>query len=161
MSPSSVSTGDQIMNDPKYRCGPIINTASGEAIPQDEPCFIFRARDVESLKVLEFYWELAIEAGDQEHADAIKIRIEEFYAFKEQHPERMKRPDTDLAKQGTYGQPKDGRPEETSERVGRIAAEVLAAPDTEDVEIRMPYHRLLKAAKSLAGSALTQRPDRG
>lgn len=145
------------MNDPKYRTGPIINTASGEPIPQDEPCFIFRARDRMSLVVLEFYWELATEQGDEEHAEAIRQCIEEFYAFKENHPERMKQPDTDLKHQGRF----NFGGEETSADVASKASEILRAPDTEDVEERMPYHKLLKLAKSVAASALTQRPDRG
>lgn len=146
------------MNDPKYHTGPIINTASGEVIPQDEPVFIFRARDVEALKVLEFYWELISERhGGQEHADAIRARIEEFYAFKENNPHRMKIPDTDLDNQGLFA----FKSEETSERVGGIAARVLSMRGSESPDaLGARYDELLDLAKTLAGSALTQRPDR-
>lgn len=147
------------MNDPKYITGPIINSASGEAIPQDEPVFLFRARDNQALNVLEFYWELVNEDPDNaEHANAVRRRIEEFYTFKETHPERMKRPDTDLKQQGRVN---FDQGEETSDRVGSIASRIMRAPETEDIEKRMPYLELLSLAKSVAASAFTQRPDRG
>lgn len=131
------------MNDPKYFTGPIINTASGEMIPQDEPCFIFRARDIRSISVLMFYEQLSRENGDAEHAEAISRRITEFREFKDKHPERMKKPDTDLVNQGRF----TGRSEETSEEIGKIAARLMHHPD---VDVRR-----------VAASALTQRPDHG
>ena len=130
------------MNDPKYLTGPITNTSSGEVIPQDEPIFFFRARDKFALTALEFYWELVSDTGDQEHLEAIRQRIEEFYAFKENYPERMKRPDTDLKHQGRFG-----LGEETGEEVGSIAARLLKH---EDPDVR-----------KVAASALRQQPDRG
>lgn len=133
------------MNDPKYITGPIINSATGEAIPADEPVFLLRGRDEEALKVLEFYSELIAEHEDNgDHAEAVRRRIEDFYAFKETHPERMKRPDTDLSRQGEVI---EKRSEETGDEVGRIAARLMKHSDPE--------------VRSMAGSLLTQRPDRG
>lgn len=135
------------MNDPKYVTGPIVNSATGEAIPADEPVFLFRARDEQALKVLEFYWELIVESqdpADVEHAEAVRRRIEDFYAFKETYPERMKRPDTDLARQGEMF---EKRSEETGNEVGRIASRMMKHSDPE--------------VRSMAASLLTQRPDRG
>lgn len=79
--------------EPKYRAegGRIFNRASGEQIPDDEPVFIFRARDVYALHALREYrgW-----ISDAHHRAAVTGRIADFRAFAEAHPERMKEPDT-------------------------------------------------------------------
>lgn len=84
-----------MLQDRKYefREGYIINRASGEVIPLDEPVFLFRARDVIAVRVLEFYHS---QTPDDEHRQAINIRINDFEGFARQFPERMKEPDTDI-----------------------------------------------------------------
>ena len=82
--------------EPKYIInGPVVNRQSGHAIPDDEPVFLLRARDILALSVLEHYLEVA-EHCDQEHLDAIQKRIDQFEAFANKHPDRMKEPDTQL-----------------------------------------------------------------
>jgi hypothetical protein len=73
----------------KFEDGKFVNRVSGEAIPDDEPVFIFRARDRYALPVLEYYWTLA---DDDHHRQAILDSINEFRAFKHAHPTRMKEP---------------------------------------------------------------------
>lgn len=90
------------MNDPKYFTGPIVNTASGETIPADEPVIIFRARDIHARTIIAFYAELLDGPSDDPHRDAVNIRFEKFCKFAKDHPERMKNPDTDLANQGKF-----------------------------------------------------------
>jgi hypothetical protein len=134
------------MNDPKYVTGPIVNSATGEAIPADEPVFLFRARDIHAVTVLEFYGELINDDPecDSEHHIAVLRRIEDFYNFRHTQGDRMKRPDTDLTRQGTV---LEKRSEETGDVVGSIAARMMKHDDP--------------AVRSMAASLLTQRPDRG
>lgn len=73
----------------KFENGKFVNRVSGEAIPDDEPVIIFRARDRHALAVLCFYHRLA---DDGHHKQAIQDRIDEFKAFQATHPERMKEP---------------------------------------------------------------------
>lgn len=83
------------INDPKYdfRDGRIFNVASGEVIPDDEPVFIFRARDKHAAAALHRY---ANEVSDEAHARAVIDRMREFIEFSAQHPDRMKEPDTEV-----------------------------------------------------------------
>lgn len=73
----------------KFEDGKIINRVSGEAIPADEPVFIFRARDRKALAELLHYQDIV---EDEHHRAAIQESIEAFQEFKEAHPERMKEP---------------------------------------------------------------------
>lgn len=80
--------------EPKYDAdhGGIFNRQSQEYIPHDEPVMIFRARDIHAMRAIEFY---ASHCTDQHHRDVVFARADQFKAFAEQHPERMKEPDTD------------------------------------------------------------------
>ena len=82
--------------EPKYgiRDGQIVNRSSGAPIPDDEPIFIFRAKDRLAVLILTAYFS-AIE--DSEHARAVAGRLEDFKRFAREHPERMKDPDTHSA----------------------------------------------------------------
>jgi hypothetical protein len=80
--------------DLKYETGMIINRASGEAIPDDEPVFIFRARDLYARGVLQFYKMCVL--GD-DHEQAVQLSIDRFNKFRQDHPDRMKMPTTDLS----------------------------------------------------------------
>lgn len=79
--------------EPKYgiRNGQIVNRESGAPIPDDEPIFVFRAKDRLAVRILTGYFS-AIE--DPEHARAVAARLEDFKRFAKEHPERMKYPDT-------------------------------------------------------------------
>jgi len=72
-----------------FRDGLFVNRVSGEPIPADEPVIIFRAHDWHALDVLAFYQRLA---DDPHHVRAIQDRMNEFQAYKDEHPERMKEP---------------------------------------------------------------------
>lgn len=92
----SDSQGIPIEQEPKYtvRDGRVVNRASGEAIPEDEPFFVFRARDLYAVAALDHYADIV---GQGEHRDAVIARIKDFEIFAGTHPERMKEPDTDKA----------------------------------------------------------------
>ncbi len=85
--------------EPKYgiRDGQVVNRGSGAPIPDDEPIFIFRAKDRLAVRILTAYFS-AIE--DPEHARAVGARLEDFKRFAREHPERMKDPDTHTAQAG-------------------------------------------------------------
>ena len=70
------------------------NRQSGELIPDDEPIFILRARDIHAILMLEGYATNIIE---RDHRIAVQGRIEDFREFAANHPERMKEPDTEIS----------------------------------------------------------------
>ncbi|MDA8350897.1 MAG: hypothetical protein M0038_19250 [Pseudomonadota bacterium] len=74
--------------EPKYdvRDGRIVNRRTGQPIPDDEPVFIFRAKDRRALTALTAYYAALV---DPKHAKAVAARIESFKAFAAKHPERM------------------------------------------------------------------------
>lgn len=80
--------------EPKYTVlgGRLVNRASGAAIPDDEPVFIFRARDLHAREALEAY---ACVLTPGEHRDAVVQRVADFARFAEEFPDRMKVPDTE------------------------------------------------------------------
>ena len=84
--------------EPKYEFeqsaeGPRLrNRRTMQAIPLDEPVFIFRARDVHAVDTLMHYAGRIVD-GDRGHIEQVHQRIEDFIQFREQHPERMKEPD--------------------------------------------------------------------
>jgi hypothetical protein len=71
--------------------GQLVNRATGEAIPDDEPVFVFRARDKHAAMALAAYHNLC---ADQAHRDIVQKRIEDFVRFANAHPDRMKEPDS-------------------------------------------------------------------
>lgn len=73
----------------KYEDGKFINRVSGEAIPDDEPVMIFRARDKHALNAILSYYN---DITDRHHRLAVLERIQEFHLFRREHPERMKEP---------------------------------------------------------------------
>lgn len=71
----------------------IVKTSNGEAIPEDEPLFLLRARDNLAVKLIEAYFALSYEAGCNEyHFKKLDTVLEEFVQFAKNHPERMKQP---------------------------------------------------------------------
>lgn len=81
------------VNDPKYAVvdGQFVNRASGEAIPEDEPVFIFRARDWHAEQIIHAYAGLCT---DPQHIEIVLECARNFQDFKNDHPDRMKEPDT-------------------------------------------------------------------
>lgn len=78
--------------EPKYG-GTLFNRVSGEAIPADEPVFIFRARDHYAARVIAHYM---VYLPPSDHRVAVEQRARDFYSFAATHPDRMKEPDTAL-----------------------------------------------------------------
>jgi hypothetical protein len=79
--------------DPKYSfaSGRLVNSATLQPIPEDEPVFMLRGRDVHALDTLWPYLD-ACPPGPQR--DAIRASIVRFERFAKEHPDRMKEPDT-------------------------------------------------------------------
>ncbi len=70
----------------------IINELS-QAIPEDEPMILFRARDRHALAMLHAYLQICIEDNcKSRHIVGIQKRIAAFGEFAREHPERMKQP---------------------------------------------------------------------
>lgn len=69
----------------------IVNRATGEPIPDDEPVFILRARDRHAARALQAYADLC---HDAEHVMIVQRRIRDFLDFDAMHPDRMKEPDS-------------------------------------------------------------------
>lgn len=97
-SPASASreaapAGLPLAQEPKYTVTGthIVNRASGEAIPHDEPVFIFRARDRLAFDAIMQYSRMC---RDPEHARIVEGRAWDFVAFANSNPSRMKEPDT-------------------------------------------------------------------
>jgi hypothetical protein len=91
--------------DPKYsiRGNRLINAERNEDIPEDEPVFLLRARDMHGLDGVFRYMDTirhAVGQGDvwPAHLEAVRRRVADFEQFRLNHPERMKQPDTDPPK---------------------------------------------------------------
>lgn len=98
-----------IYQEPKYdvRDGKLTNRQSNEAIPEDEPVFILRARDKHAHAVLVYYSSICVEP---EHREAARIRAAQFANWSIMHPSRMKEPDSKMDTGWTSAgscQPKD------------------------------------------------------
>lgn len=91
-----VPGGMPVTQEPKYgiRDNRLFNRASGEFIPEDEPVFIFRARDRHAIYAIAQYKGHFLR--DESHKDAVGKRIQDFRNFMEANPARMKEPDTAL-----------------------------------------------------------------
>ena len=74
-------------------------TQSGEIIPEDEPCMVFRARDIHAMAAIRAYLHAITDDDDVplEHLAAVARRLKAFQGFKEDQPARMKTPDTEPA----------------------------------------------------------------
>ena len=62
-----------------------------QPVPDDEPVFIIRAKDVISVAVLEFYRGMC---SDTNHADVVDGRVEQFRDWQQSNPDLVKIPDT-------------------------------------------------------------------
>jgi hypothetical protein len=84
------------MQEQKYRIdvldgtGRLVNKQTGVPIPDDEPVFIFRAKDKYALAILVGY---QIVCANLEHKALINKSIQAFRDFANANPELMKEPD--------------------------------------------------------------------
>jgi hypothetical protein len=72
--------------------GKIVNRATGKPIPDDEPIFIFRAKDQISLVALVAYSNMC---SDDLHRKVILGRLQDFIAWQEANLDKVKEPDSD------------------------------------------------------------------
>lgn len=81
--------------EPKYEIKgkKLVNRQSGEAIPDDEPVFILRARDVHAVAALMNY---AGNVANPAHKEAVKTRAAQFSNWAILHRDRMKEPDSEM-----------------------------------------------------------------
>lgn len=94
--------------EPKYMIEPVLNASgsveghrivnrqSGEAIPDDEPLFILRARDSLALSALWVYLN-SLPGGtslQRDHRKAVMTRIHQFLNWQANHKDRIRQPDT-------------------------------------------------------------------
>jgi hypothetical protein len=79
--------------------GEIYKKSNEEFVPDDEPLFLLRARDMLSLNLLHHYKSISISNDCNDyHFENLDKTIEEFVKFKKEHPERMKMPSTTKGK---------------------------------------------------------------
>lgn len=83
-----------IKQEPKYDAidGQIVNRSTGEPILSDEPIFIFRAKDINTLQTLAYYMETC---KDETHKKVIGKRINDFADWQNRYFELVKEPDSD------------------------------------------------------------------
>lgn len=72
--------------------GKLANASTRKIIPEDEPVFIFRAKDILAYGALLHYAGTCI---DKEYKNAVLKRANEFNTFAIENSERMDYPDTD------------------------------------------------------------------
>jgi hypothetical protein len=78
--------------EPKYGVnenGELYNLETGSVIPDDEPVFILRARDIHAVDTLEFYFQQCHVEG---HKQVVSNRIQQFYDFADKNQDRMRYP---------------------------------------------------------------------
>jgi hypothetical protein len=77
----------------KFENGQFVNRVSGEAIPDDEPVIIFRARDIHAVDTLwEYFNRLPRDPRSSHHLKAVIEKIEDFQEYARTHPLEMKEP---------------------------------------------------------------------
>lgn len=69
----------------------VVNTVSGEPIPDDEPLFLLRAWDIHAVETLRAYADANRESSPS-HQEAIRQAILRFLQFTQDHRDRMKEP---------------------------------------------------------------------
>jgi len=73
--------------------GKIFKKSNNEIIPDDEPLFLLRGRDLLAPKFFQAYLDISRRAGcNLYHFTKLGETIENFIKFKKEHPERMKMP---------------------------------------------------------------------
>jgi hypothetical protein len=72
--------------------GRIVNRVTGKPIPDDEPIFILRAKDVRSTVALLAYQDMC---EDETHKSIITQRIDDFACWQDENSEQVREPDSD------------------------------------------------------------------
>ncbi len=79
----------------------VVNTVSGEAIPDDEPVFLLRARDRLAVPALRVYLELCRAfACTAQHNVGVVECLKVFQDFRDKNPQLMKDPGSSLGTPG-------------------------------------------------------------
>lgn len=81
------------MNNQKFeiKSDQIVFRSTGEAIPEDEPVFVLRARDKGALSILRVYQSTMRPVSD--NFKGVQRVMDDFTVFREIHPDRMLPPD--------------------------------------------------------------------
>lgn len=88
------------IQEPKYDVnadGRLFNRETGNVIPDDEPVFILRARDIHAVYALQCYIDVCQIDG---HKSVVRKRIGEVADFAINHPDRMREPGRNRINQG-------------------------------------------------------------
>ena len=71
----------------------IVNTVSGEAIPEDEPLFLLRARDRLAFDAIRHYYLLSVaDQCREDHKESLLQTIARFSKWQDDNPGRVKQP---------------------------------------------------------------------
>ncbi len=71
----------------------IVKTTNGQAVPEEEPLCIFRGRDRLAVPLLQYYRQLCVADGCNDHQmEKVDHRIAMFRQFAVDFSERMKQP---------------------------------------------------------------------
>jgi hypothetical protein len=71
----------------------IIKSSNGQAVPEDEPLFLFRGRDHLACSALQHYRDLCVSDGCNDYQlEIVDSEIRRFTTFAAQYPGRMKQP---------------------------------------------------------------------
>lgn len=84
--------------------GKIYKKSNDEIVPDDEPLFLLRGRDLTGLAQLGIYALLSELIGCNDyHFSKLRETMSGFLKFKKEHPERMKMPSITEGKQNEAG----------------------------------------------------------
>ena len=88
----SSNFGIPVNQEPKYGVneqGRLINRETCNVIPDDEPVFILRGRDIHAVQVMTDYLNMLSVPG---HKNVVRQRIADFQKFRHENPGRMREP---------------------------------------------------------------------
>lgn len=79
--------------DPKYgiKNNRLVNMKTGIEIPEDEPVFMLRAKDIYAASTIAYY---ATQCCDDSHRAVVYNRVHDFHAFEFGSKDKMEEPDT-------------------------------------------------------------------
>jgi hypothetical protein len=80
------------MNDGKFRLA-LVKISNDEVIPEDEPVFILRARDIHALDTL-MHYQAVCRAGDcnEYQMEGIDFALKRFVVWQMKNADKMKQP---------------------------------------------------------------------
>lgn len=71
----------------------LANRATGEPIPDEEPVFVLRGKDLIAPDAIAGYLAKLPDGTETEHANAVRERLVQFHDYQVIHPTRCKAPD--------------------------------------------------------------------